>query len=364
MNINTGLTNLFIKSMRFIAYTALATVLLIELIGYFFFDNRYNWDLRYLFFSKNPIVNEFSTTKPFWKYQPNSKIRNIAVYQRLFGFKVEYDCKFDTNKLGFVNTGEISKSADFLILGDSFTEGQGGCPWLTKNAISDDDNLSKFKILNGGLQGTGILQFEQVLDYLISKVDIDNLIIIAISNDFKRDDAFQWPIEGDCYLSGLCDSKIDYWYYVPYDIAYKKILNISNQRSNQRKINLIDRLLRASFSYRTYNDYRIIFKNILNNRSSNNTFDLDAYRKNLEALERMKLRFPGLKIVLVPQRDEVGLLGKKNLDSLVIERYLDRNNYQFTWCNIEASDYMPLDGHPNKSGYKKLFDCLKATIKQ
>jgi hypothetical protein len=353
--------SLLTKVLGFVSYTALATLLLIESIGYFVFDNRYNWDLRYLYYSNNPIVNEFSTPKTFWKYNPNSDIRSIATYQRLFSVGIEYDCTYHTNKFGFIDTGEITNYADFLVLGDSFTEGQGGCPWLTKDTLLIDDHLSNFKLLNGGLQGVGILQFEQVLDYFEPEVSIENLIIIAISNDFKRGDASQWQTDSDCYLSGSC-KKNDYWHYIPIDMSDEMILINSRERSYERGIDFIERFKRASFAYRLYSEYRVIFKNIFDEKSIHVDDNLEPYRANLAALERIKLRYPSLKIILVPQRDEVGFLGQKNMDSLVIERYLESNNYQFSWCDITSDDYFPLDGHPNDLGYKKLFGCLTETI--
>jgi hypothetical protein len=69
-----------------------------------------------------------------------------------------------------------------------------------------------------------------------------------------------------------------------------------------------------------------------------------------------------MNVILVTQRDEVGFLGKKNYDSSYVESFLKSNSISYKWCHLTSNDFMPIDGHPNKNGYKKLFSCLKKTI--
>ena len=354
--------SLLVKAIQLFLYIAITSILLVEAIGFFVFDNRYNWDLRYLYYSQDPIVNDLSTSKPFWKYKPNSKIRFVATYQNLFSMNVEYDCTFNSNKYGFIDTGKVDDNVNFLVLGDSFTEGHGGCPWLTAEALLQDKHLSNSKILNGGLQGAGILQFEQVLEYFESELDIENIIIIAISNDFKRGDAFHWETNTECYTNGIC-GKDDSWHYIPIDSSKEAILSFSHTRSHDSDISFFDRLIRRSFTHRLYSEYQTIYKAFYNDQSFQKHDDMTPYMKNLEALERIKFKYPNLKIILVNQRDEVGLFSQKNRDTELIEKYLKTKKYNVGWCNLNASDYMPLDGHPNNQGYKKLFRCLSNTAK-
>jgi len=147
------------------------------------------------------------------------------------------------------------------------------------------------------------------------------------------------------------------------DISRPEIKNTSRQRHKERDIPRKELWLRASFTYQVFSEYRTVLDNILSNSSLIETeLDVAVYQENFEALDRIKYRFPKLKVILVPQRDEVGVLGVKNLDSLAVERYLEENMYQFSWCELTSRDYMPADGHPNGLGYKKLFKCLKENI--
>ena len=65
------LVNPLRKSISFLGYGSqllLISILMLEIAGLVVFDNRYKWDLRYLFYSSNPIVNE-SEEKPHLNLQ-------------------------------------------------------------------------------------------------------------------------------------------------------------------------------------------------------------------------------------------------------------------------------------------------------
>ena len=96
---------------------------------------------------------------------------------------IEYRCEFNTNKYGLIDTNydDTSSAVDFLVLGDSFLEGHVGCPWLTADTIPTDFPV----LINGGLQGAGILSFEQLESWLSRDLVIGNVIIVAISNGFN-----------------------------------------------------------------------------------------------------------------------------------------------------------------------------------
>lgn len=346
-----------------IVYILVISAFLIEMTGLFIFDNRYFWERRYLYLSSDSILNETSVTKSFWKYQPNSAIRSVAVYQRAFNPIIEYDCKFDTNSYGFVDTGPISDVVDFLVLGDSFTEGQGGCPWLTKDSLIKNTSTSGLSIANGGLQGAGILTFEQVLNYFEANTSIKNLIIIAISNDFKRGDAQIWPTDTECYLFGSCKDPSDLWHHIPFYTSDVEIVENARNRNHDRGLSTFDWLLQRSFTYHLYSKYKVLIHSFISPESNViSVSENAAFDANFEALQRIRSRFPKLTVILVSMRDEVGILGRKNSDTLRVEEYLRENKFQYHECKLGSGDFMPLDGHPNKQGYNKMLNCLERTI--
>ena len=331
---------------------------LLEIIGLFVFDNRYYWNSRYLNYSESALTNQTieyqGKSVVFWKYRPNEEVRTSAVYADFLGAKIEYDCKFTTNRLGFIDAGNPDAPVDFLILGDSFTEGQGGCPWLTKKALESDKELKQFNLLNGGLQGTGIQAFEKVLAFHEQSVDLKNVIIIAISNDFKRGDAFAWPLENPCYRALDCDQD-DYWYFTKKNISDTALKQQAINRRMDRKPSLKQEISRYSFTWFVYQKLAGILR-------STQKPSLTAYEANFAALERIKAKYPNMALILVPQRDEVGLFGRENFDTQYVKQFLQKKGIAFSSCELEAGDYMPIDGHPNALGYEKLMGCVKAYL--
>ena len=64
----------------------------------------------------------------------------------------------------------------------------------------------------------------------------------------------------------------------------------------------------------------------------------------------------------IPQRDEVGLLGRGNLDTMRMRQALAERNIEYTTCPLGMRDYMPIDGHPSARGYEKIRSCLFAVL--
>ena len=344
----------------------LITVLFLEVLGLFIFDNRYSWEKRYLFLSQNSLVNTTTAKKklPLWHYKPSSQIRSVATYSDFLSTKIEYDCRFKTNKLGFINTGKIKDSADYLILGDSFTEGQGGCPWLVESTITKDKYLKNFDIINAGLQSYGVAGFERILIYTKEKINIKNIVLIIISNDFKRHppQKKEWNLSTKCYEKLKCTK--EYWHFIKYNTTEKKLIETTLERRKLRANSILRELLHYSFTYRIYQDIKRFLISKTKKKNQENLLMEKRFKVNFDAIMRMNRQYNNMKIIFIPQRDEVGILGTKNKDSIKVINFFKSENLNFSVCNLNSKDYMKKDGHPNKKGYKKIFICLKNSIKE
>lgn len=365
-----------IKCAHFIKSSLLvlgATILLIELIGFLIPSNHYYWHNRQLFASQNAFrpIGE----NGLWTYQPNSQIQTAATYflTKQHGW-LEYRCNLQTNSFGLTQTNYTDqKQVDFLVLGDSFTEGLGGCPWLTK------ENLAKEKVratvINGGLQGGGIANFELLARWLDPQVKIDNLIIVAISNDFKRGlIANAWKNHDACLKEGQCSDNPEddfVWGFDP-KATDEQILEMGRRRfafasSNHKLSNTLHNLADYhSFTYRLFLQYKAAFTKPRHPpETTEQLANNHLIQSNFEALNNLRVRFPNLQLILVPQHDEVGLLGTPNLDTQVVKQRLTQEQVPFTQCDLSIADYMLIDGHPNAKGYQKILGCtLKAMSKQ
>ena len=100
----------------------------------------------------------------------------------LFNTKI-WDYKFSTNNYGLVQEFDLTKKKkSLLFLGDSCTEGQGAEPWI--NYLGE--NYKGLQIINGGIQGTGFRQFENLDKYLSNIFTIQKAVVIFISSDVRR----------------------------------------------------------------------------------------------------------------------------------------------------------------------------------
>lgn len=336
-------------------------IAILELIGLWQKSTEYFWENRYLFYSKDAVRD---IQPGLWTYQPNQQIRFVATYALPKSNPwVEYDCEFKTNSLGLIDTNyDDNKKADWLVLGDSFTEGHGGCPWLTRQAIQRSD-ISRETIINGGLAGAGILGFEKLLQFLESQeININNVLVVAISNDFKRGlpPINMWTNQKKCLVDLNCN-KDDYWWAINKDESPISIISTTKGRANDRGN---QEEWWAALNYYSFT-YRIIQKlnwTIYNRSASFNKPTGEIYEQNFRALERIRQKYPNMKLILVPQRDEVGIAGHKNLDTQAAEDFLKSNSIPYSTCELSIADYMPIDVHPNSNGYAKLFKCVENSV--
>jgi hypothetical protein len=320
-------------------------------------DPLYYWQHRYLFASQDAFQN---ISKGIWAYKPDRQISSLATYGfpgklsklPFLNHHIEYNCKYKTNNLGFVQKRNIKpEDNSVLILGDSFTEGQGGCPWFPEL----ENNFST-PLINGGLQGYGLLQWELLTRHLLSKdFNFEKIVIIAISNDFKRRTHNWSSHQLDCMNNYNCSGS-EYWLPLLNNESEDSIIERSIDRSNIRFKNhsrfarLHEALMHISYSYKFV---ALAYSSFDSKNSSPISLNSDANN----AIKFLKRTDNKLSVILVPQRDEAAL-SAKNHDSLETEKLLKNHSIPFSWCSITSHDYLPMDGHPNRQGYNKIRLCV------
>lgn len=335
-----------------------------------FADPDYYWDYRFQFVSPHAFQNR---ADGIWTYRPNSIIREVAVYgmaapfQREPRFVVEYDCQMRSNNLGLLQDDDIIPGDDVtVIVGDSFTAGQAGCPWFPRLAM----RRSGERIVNAGQIGTGFAQWRRMLDYLTDQgIKIRRLLIVAISDDFKRT-TWNWPEQTlTCIDSNICRGANVPGFWLPV-------------RSVDTEQDLKDRAARG-FSQRigTLTGYAAM-RLYLRQQFYLVKFGSRAKRRIMELLGFRRLRnvvvvAPGtdstlasfkdmgipLRVLLVPQRDESGLLSVTRARD-VAAAALTSYGIAHRWCPLSPQDFLPNDGHPNRTGYDKLVSCVDHDLNQ
>jgi hypothetical protein len=187
------------------------------LLRVFFSDPEYYWDSRFGFVSPKAVENHVPGV---WTYRPYTAIREAAVYAlptATLGtrFVVEYDCRMQANNWGLLQQADIEPGMiATIVVGDSFTAGQGGCPWFERLVALRNGEL----LINAGLMGTGIEQWRRLIIHLQERgLVVRRVLAIAISNNFKRA-VWSWrPEEIKCFDEASCPADYHAGLWLPAD---------------------------------------------------------------------------------------------------------------------------------------------------
>ena len=130
---------------------SISLVLLEVAVRFYFDDFLYYAGNRFLFVEPHSFENK---SDDFWAYRENAKFDVAAVYHfGALGSHIEYRCTYKSNNLGLIQNKDFAPGSEvILVMGDSFTEGHGGCPWFYQL----ENNLDSIRIVNGGQKWTPI----------------------------------------------------------------------------------------------------------------------------------------------------------------------------------------------------------------
>ena len=343
------------KILKLIIIILCVTILLIEVFGLFIKNNRYFWENRFMYVGENDFR---ALEKGLWTFKPNSRIIDAATYKFSFSAPwIEYLCDFNTNQYGLVKThlpNSNTKDIDLLVLGDSFTQGQGGCSWLNEKTTRD----FKINVLNGGLQSTGISQFLLLEKYLSTQVNVKNVVLIAIPQDFFRGVGNYFIQQSrNCSKTHDCSNNLSYRWSVKENIPVEdQLLDSTNERYKSRYPDTsFSIFLREAAYYSLTLDLYFRYKGLLNNRVS---IKENLFSDNLVSLEALVSKYPDMRVIILPEKPEVGILGFNSAQNKMVTDVLNARSIEYETCELGIDEFMPIDGHPNKHGYEKLYDCV------
>jgi hypothetical protein len=321
----------------------------------------YHWDKRYMLFEEEGGGSVFNNIDSIFKYQNNKKINSTTYYHLDNQWIKEYSYQIKTNNYGLAQADAISpKTPSLLFLGDSFTEGHGASSWFDRWQQKINSSI---QLINGGLLGTGFMQWEMQLNDLVNhEINVKYLVVIFISDDYQRK-IWNFPEQTLKCISNYneCIGYENFYGMPPSDIRPKFLEKLSAFRSqtlNQFSLwvsilqqipatVLIYQFLQNGFKFAKDTEASI-------NEGSEKTIKslVDRFQKNIIFIH-------------LPQKDEVkfgrinpgGMLSRdaiRKAGGLLVDG--------FSACNLNNADYFPNDGHPNKDGYFKIEACVSSAI--
>jgi hypothetical protein len=349
-----------IAAISMIAASIIIGVILVELICYFFVPSInggdvYNWNRRIMFFAGGGTI--FQNQGDIFTYVPNNEVRSVTVYFSDDNFVAEYDYRFHANNYGLVqDTDVVPGRPSLLLLGDSFTEGQGAEPWFRQ--LSVHTGKIEYQVINGGLIGTGFEQWRKLEQYLSAEgIQIRKLIVLFISDDYARGVwNFSAPVLRCLTTLSSCRADESIYYRLPPASELSSWVDkIRTIRTPTTVSYRLQQLARRSLpvSSRFY-DY-------LSARLKKSPAEQVAKQRSRAAILEMVRRYgtENVAFVHLPQKDEIDGSRELGLEARRSIQDAGGNLFDgFKLCHLTAADYRIHDGHPNKQGYSKIADCV------
>jgi lysophospholipase L1-like esterase len=316
--------------------------------------------LRYMLFGTASGAPAFRNEGKIFTYLPNSTVHSTAYYENGPALRKEYDYEFKTNNLGLVQKLDIEKDRpSILVLGDSFTEGQGATPWFYR---LESGNSKPLQLINGGLLGTGFAQWKLLHDQLQSSgVRINKVAVPFISDDYQRT-VWNFPERVLNCLGDMEKCKGDEGYYP------------NPKKDNEAFVIKLREFRDAEYAEKQASKERRFFRKYFPSLHfiwgyMKNEYKARFANRNLPAIEALAKQYKNnIVFIHIPTKEELEHGSTPNpLGQLAREKISGAGGKVidgFKGCGLEPKDYFMNDPHPNPEGYKKIANCVEKAISE
>ncbi len=273
---------------------------------------------------------------------------------------LEYDVRFRTNNLGYVDEADYPLPAaagrrTVVIVGDSYSVGaEGGEPWVARLR-----GASGAALYGLGAPAGGVMHFERALASFRPVAAIPEIVIVATSDDFYRPLWRPLAREDGVHLCLAQDADSTCERHPP--AFHRAEVDDSPARLRERAAAVRARYASRPSALRDLLRRSALLRFLARLPPAGNVLArLRSYQPNVEALRRIRRDFPDtpIRLVLVPDKYESAegrytvelgdLLEELRIDEL---RVLDR-------CPLAPGLYFARDNHPNAAGYRHLARCV------
>ncbi len=324
----------------------------------------------------------FANHEDILLHAPNKNVRVVAIYYNRKQSTKEIDYSFAANNYGLVQDDDLVRhKPSLLVLGDSFAEGFGSEPWFRDFSKSLTPK-SEYQLVNGGVLGTGFLQFWKLESHLAnSGIDIRKLVVVFESDDIRRA-VFNLPDKVLHCVNGVerCDGT-EGWLHFSDDSELSQWTNkrraidepgLKSQEQDRLRIwQKEERTFLGWLKHRTP-VIQSLYSHYLADLDQEAEYKRSPYKESIAGSKNViramvaKYGKNNLIFIHIPQKEEVSQ-GVNSLGVMTRQtiKETDATLYNgFARCGLRKSDFFVHDTHPNPTGYQKISACvLDATSK-
>jgi hypothetical protein len=314
-------------------------------------------DGRYLLFGTGG-GSVFQNVGRFFLYQPHATVRTAAYFDDRGSVVKEYEYDFTTNNLGLVQRADVTPAVpSALILGDSFTEGQGAEPWFER--LAPALSAGGYQPVNGGVLGTGFAQWILLHDYLIDRgIVIKKLVVVMISDDYDREVWNFPPPVLRCLADYRACAGDEEFYGMPPAAERTAFLARMSQHPSAATPGRWAARTWLPATTLAYGQARHLAANAIDwwhqdDRTARVRFFADRYGRDVI-------------FVHLPTREELqhGIDPPGRAARAAIAAAGAAFFDGFTECGLTGSDYHRHDSHPTAEGYAKIAACVRKAAKR
>ena len=293
------------------------------------------------------------------RYRASEDMRMVAVYDG----EIEFDVTFATNNYGFVD-GEaypLGKTPDkgYVFIGNSFAAGvHGGRPWIPRLRSTVAESGQPKDIYNLGVEGTGFWHWLRLLDYIEGELAFNAVVIIGISDDFRRPYWTPMVADSTLYLCLAGESREECLRREPYASLFDRgasedsVLELAKQYSGKRLL-LSNPTRFISTQAKRSQFLLLLVRQLKSALGTRETFSLAGFKALASQQTGRDVYF-----LHVPQRNEVAK-GRYDVDpSCVARDYGVDYVALLDACDWDLAMFYGRDPHPNERGYENLRLCV------
>ena len=297
-----------------------------------------------------------------FKYYPNKLIRSEVYYIIDNKPELEYRYTLRTNNAGLIQNKNISPNQSYeILLGDSFTEGEGADPWFYE--LEQNYSTPERQLINGGILGTGPLQWEILKNHLHDNfsINFDRINVIFIGGDINRNIWNFSATQLNCLQNANCDSNLGDFYGFHFsdksDNEINKSVSALYKKRNSFSLSQVLPILAIKSAF-IYNVYTYMKQNI---------FSMSLRERNLSAIKNLlnSGKEQGF-AVLITAKHETTITGEPKWDSssLFAIKWLSEHGIEIHTCKLSMDDFHKHDSHPNSDGYRKIRQYVSSLIEK